>query len=209
MSSSLAVVLDANVLIPMALCDTLLRAANERLYRPHWSEETLDEVRRNLIKKKMASAQKVERRIRIMQEAFWESTVSDYESLIPVMSNDPKDRHVLAAAVRMGAQVIVTRNIKHFPRKALKCYDIEPQTPDDFLLHLLDLNPETMIALIQRQATALKNPPSSFPQLIVKLRDVVPEFARTMENAVQGRPPITEKQPTNSSKAAAHKIHAN
>jgi hypothetical protein len=45
-----------------------------------------------------------------------------YEDLIPAMTNHPKDRHVLAAAVRAGAKVIVTYNIKDYPRSSLTPY---------------------------------------------------------------------------------------
>ncbi|MGK7874185.1 MAG: hypothetical protein AB4426_12985 [Xenococcaceae cyanobacterium] len=44
------VVLDACVLIPMPLCDILLRAAEASLYRFHTSEQILEETARNLAK---------------------------------------------------------------------------------------------------------------------------------------------------------------
>lgn len=47
--ASLGVVLDACVLIPGCLRDTLLRAAQAGLFRVQWSDEILREVRRSLL----------------------------------------------------------------------------------------------------------------------------------------------------------------
>ncbi|WP_216594092.1 PIN domain-containing protein [Kocuria marina] len=66
--------------------------------------------------------------------------VENYESLVPAMTNDPKDRHVLAAAVRSRAELIVTSNQKDFPATALKPYDVAVRSPDDLLLDQLDLD---------------------------------------------------------------------
>ncbi|WP_326551850.1 PIN domain-containing protein [Micromonospora sp. NBC_01813] len=103
----LTAVLDANVLIPNALCDLLLRLAEEELYVPRWSHLILDEVRRNL---PMQPPDAVERRIAFMNAAFGDAMVRDFEQLIPAMTNDRKDRHVLAAAVAADADRILTCN---------------------------------------------------------------------------------------------------
>ncbi len=43
------VVLDANVLYPFTLRDTLLRAAANDFFQVHWSEAILDETTGNLV----------------------------------------------------------------------------------------------------------------------------------------------------------------
>lgn len=106
------VVLDANVLFPFTLRDTLLRAAALGLYQVYWSEEILDE--------------------------FPEAMVSEYETLVSAMPNDEKDRHVTAVAVKAGAQVVVTSNMKDFHPMP---NGVEAQSPDSFLLNLLDISP--------------------------------------------------------------------
>lgn len=116
--SSFIVVLDAGVLIPAPLRDTLLRAVEAGLYRAQWSEDILEEVRRNLISELGRSEEQAQRLVDTIHTAFPEAMVTGYASLTAAMTNHPKDRHVLAAAVVAGAQVIVTSNLKDFPQAA-------------------------------------------------------------------------------------------
>lgn len=101
MKSDYPVILDACVLLPMPLADTLLRMAETpRLYSPKWSEETLSEITRNLVGKWNKTQEQAGRREKVMRQHFPESLVEGYEDLTVAMKNDPKDRHVLAAAPR-------------------------------------------------------------------------------------------------------------
>jgi hypothetical protein len=93
------------------------------------------------------------------------------------MPNDEKDRHVAAAAVVAGAQVIVTSNLRDF-RKLPD--GIEAQAPDEFLLDLFDLDSQGMVGLLEKQAGALKNPPKTFAQLLEGLSKTVPGFVRAV-----------------------------
>ncbi len=145
------VVLDANVLYPFSLRDTLLRAAGAGLYQMYWTDEILDEACRNLVKDGRVSLEQAARLRSAMTRAFPESMVTDYAGLIPSMTNDPKDRHVAAAAVRAGAQVIVTTNLRDFAQMPK---GIESQSPDDFLGHLFDLSPELLVEIVREQAAA-------------------------------------------------------
>src|SRR5580693_5013865 len=113
-------VLDACVLAPMPVADTLLRLAEEpAFYTPRWSLDILNEIRRTLLVKFKYSEDQVTRRLTAMQETFRDASVDGYQDLIPAMKNHEKDRHVLAAAVRCGAHAIVTDNQRHFPPEAL------------------------------------------------------------------------------------------
>jgi predicted nucleic acid-binding protein len=109
--SSFSVVLDACVLYPAALRDTLLRAADAGLYRLHWSEEILDEVGRNLVKNSVADELAAQRLLDHMRQAFPDAAVAGHECLVESMPNHPGDRHVVAAAVKANAQLIVTANL--------------------------------------------------------------------------------------------------
>jgi predicted nucleic acid-binding protein len=174
--SALGVVLDACALIPMALCDTLLRAASAGMYRLYWTEDILEEVRRNLVENGLTSEQGAQDRVSIMRQAFPEASVTGYHRIVDSMTNDPKDRHVLAAAVTASAQLIVTQNLGDFPATALAPYNLEAQSPDEFLSDLHDLSPGTMARIVQDQARALQRPPLTVDELLDGLADQVPSF---------------------------------
>ncbi len=100
-------ILDANILFPMVLCDLLIRAALEGIYRAYWSQLILDEMARNLVIQGRTTPEGAQWRCANMQGALPEALVLGYEARIAEMTNDPKDRHILAAAVHVGASVIV------------------------------------------------------------------------------------------------------
>ncbi len=157
MRADFKVVLDACVLLPMPLADTLLRLAAERLYLARWTQQIMDEVSRNLIKwgKSQEQAQRREGAIR---QHFPECWVEGHEDLIPVMRCDPKDRHVLAAAVRCNAEVIVTDNREDFPAAALEPYSIAAIGPSTFLKDLYGHDPGLMRTCLCQQAADIGQP---------------------------------------------------
>lgn len=114
-------------------------------------------------------AEAVERRIARMRMAFPDAEVAGYEGLIDAMTCDLKDRHVLAAAVRGDAEVLVTFNIRDFPRYSTDPYDLALLTPDDFLLDQLDLHPEITGQVLEEQVAAYKAPPRDVPGLLDRL----------------------------------------
>lgn len=158
--------LDANVIIPAAIRDTLLRAAEGGLYRVRWSDEILGEVERNLFENGLTTSENARLLMRVLRDAFPEAKVSGHERLIGAMPNDPKDRHVLAAAVVAKAEVIVTANLKHFPKAALSTFGIRAQSPDTFLCDLFDEEPKLMSQIVVSQAHDLIAPPVSVEQLL-------------------------------------------
>lgn len=144
-STPRSAVLDACVLFSATLRDTLLRAAVKRLYRLYLTEEILDEVRRNLLKRgRIAAPGLADRLAEQIRRAFPGSMVGGYSTLVPKMTNHPKDRHVLAAAVAAGASVIVTHNLGDFPVQALDPSEIIAQSQDDFLVALCAASPDAM-----------------------------------------------------------------
>jgi predicted nucleic acid-binding protein len=169
--------LDTCVLYPAYLCDTLLRLAEVRAFRPLWSAEIMKELRRNLVRRGLPQG-KVDRRIAMMTRSFPDAMVTGYESLTDEMTNDPKDRHVLAAAVRSHAEVVVIFNLADFSEGALKPYDVEAVHPDAFLLDQLDLYPSLTRQALADQAAAYRREPKSVPALLGLLeRSGVPGFA--------------------------------
>jgi predicted nucleic acid-binding protein len=172
------VVVDACALIPVTLCDTLLRAAAAGFFQIYWSEEILDETRRNLVGKLGLTKEQAAARCTAMRQYFREAMVTGYEPYIAAMENDPKDRHVAAAALKVSAQVIVTSNLRDFKKLP---EGIEAQSPDEFLCNLFGLGPAGMVALVRAQAAALKRPPVSFEQVLGGLATVVPEFSAAIK----------------------------
>jgi hypothetical protein len=142
-----------------------------------WSAEILEEMRRNLVAKLGLSDEHAAYRCRTMHAHFPEALVTGYAPYVFAMANAPKDRHVAAAALKAGAQVIVTFNVRDFKQLP---EGIEAQTPDTFLCNLLDLRPAKMLALLEAQAAALQRPPITFYRLLGGLATIVPEFAATV-----------------------------
>jgi predicted nucleic acid-binding protein len=182
LSDQYTVVLDTCVLVPMPLCDTLLRLAEEpSLYVPKWSDDILRELRSTLMKMGYAPAQ-AERRIAAMNAAFEDAKVTGYEDLVPALANDPKDRHVLAAAVRCGAHAIVTANVKHFPPESTAPYDVGVLTPDEFLVRQFYRDQDRVIERIQDQARTRRIPTE---ELLAVLAKRVPGLAGRVRDALR------------------------
>lgn len=177
------VVLDANVLFPFTLRDTLLRAAAMGFYQVRWSAQILDEMARNLVSTGMMTGEKAARLRAVMEREFPEAEVKGYESLIAAMENDEKDRHVAAAAVKAGAQVVTTSNLKDFRRLP---EGLEAQSPDEFLCNLFDLDPEEFVTMLRDQATDLVKPPMTFDELLERLARMVPNLVAVVRRHLAG-----------------------
>jgi predicted nucleic acid-binding protein len=169
--------LDTCSLFGSYLCDTMLRLAEAGAYRPLWSAGVLDELQRNLVKRGIGE-EAVTHRIGQMRRSFPDAEVSGYETLVEQMTCDVKDRHVLAAAVRSHAEVLVTFNVTDFPEASVTPYDIEVVSPDDFLLDQLDLYPGLTVAALQAQAASYISPPMTVEDLLGRLAAAgIPRFA--------------------------------
>lgn len=163
------VLYDACVLYPAPLRDLLVRLANTGIVRARWSEAILDECFRNILEQRPELKPAARE---LMKQAVPDCMVTGYEALIDgLVLPDPDDRHVLASAIRVGAQAIVTFNLRDFPEDRLAQYEIEAQHPDDFVLHTIDLAPGIVTKVVSEQAAALKNPPRTVGELIDTLRD--------------------------------------
>jgi predicted nucleic acid-binding protein len=173
-------VFDACVLYPASVRDLLLRLALTDLFRARWTDQIHDEWIGGVLKQRpdLTKAQ-LDRTRELMNKAVPDCLVTSYESLIDDLSlPDPGDRHVLAAAIRCQAGVIVTYNLRHFPEQTLATYGIEVQHPDEFVSHLFDLDPGAVCAAVRDQRESLKNPPLSVDELINEL--LARELAETV-----------------------------
>lgn len=182
------VVLDACALVPIRLATTLLWLAEAGLFQPLWSEPILDEVQRNLPRVGVTPEQ-ASRRIGMMRDAFGaESLVDGFEDLIEEMECDPKDRHVLAAAVVAGADTVVTFNLKDFPDEVAATHGIQILHPDNFLLQLLGEHADTVVATLEHETAAFRNPPETVTRFLATLTATVPMFANLTADALSDPP---------------------
>jgi predicted nucleic acid-binding protein len=174
-NNNLVAVLDTCVLFPASLRDTLLRLAETpRQYIPKWSGRILAELTRNLESHRKLTPEKIAHLIGQMERHFPEAEVTEYEKLIEVMTNHPKDRHVAAAAAQTGAQIIVTFNLKDFPAASLSDWAIEAQHPDEFLVNILGNQPSAVVSKLRDQAKTIDR---TLPDLLRTLGAGVPRFA--------------------------------
>jgi predicted nucleic acid-binding protein len=171
MKQPVTAVYDANILYPAPLRDLFIRVAQAGLVRARWTDTIHDEWVRNVLRNNpRLSPERLARTRSLMNEAIRDCLVTGYEDLIASLSlPDPDDRHVLAAAIRAGAEVIVTYNLGDFPSATLACFDIEAQHPDDFLLSLFDLAPDAVCAAVKRQRESLHHPPKTAQELLATL----------------------------------------
>lgn len=152
-------VLDTNVFYPLWIRDLLLWFAYHDLYIPKWSKHIFDEWVAAMIRKGVSQDEALIRTL-IVNEAFPDALVKNYESLINTLTlPDIKDRHVLAAAIKTNANLIVTNNLKHFPREYLAGFSISVMDADEFFTFIIDMNQKISIKAFRDLVLNKKNPP--------------------------------------------------
>lgn len=166
-SSRFTAVLDANVLYPQLLRDTLLSLAVAGLYHARWSATIHDEWTRNLAKDRPEIAARLPAVVERMNASVPDCLVMNYEKLTnSIELPDPDDRHVVAAAIVGHADAIVTFNTRDFPEAVLRPYDIEVQHPDEFVMNQLQLHKIPALSAIKKMRMRWANPARSAQDLI-------------------------------------------
>jgi predicted nucleic acid-binding protein len=161
------VVYDACVLYPAPLRDLLVRLATTGLFAAKWSEHIHHEWMRNLIANRPELETPLQRTRQLMDQAVEDCLVENYESLIDALSlPDPDDRHVLAAAIRAGAQLIITTNLKDFPAATLTKFGIEAVHPDLFIVQQMDLHEGLVVQVARKHRASLRNPSKSVDEYL-------------------------------------------
>lgn len=176
-------ILDACVLVQAPLRDTLLRLAEApALYHPRWSGEIIVEMKRALETQIGLAPAKTAYLERELRRHFADCWVTGFEPLVRKMTNDLKDRHVLAAAVKANAQMVVTFNKRHFPRAATQPWNIDAVGPSTFLETLYSDAPAIVIERIQQQAADLDR---GMPEQLSVLAKAVPSFAEILRRELR------------------------
>lgn len=151
-------VLDTNVIYPIDIRDLLFWFAYFELYTPKWSHHIFDEWA-DVMKRKGLSDEEISKRIRRADLAFPDAQVENYESLVKGLElPDEKDNHVLAAAIKTNANIIVTNNLKDFPEDYLASFGLAAKSADDFITDIIDLNPQTAVKAFRKLVLNRVNP---------------------------------------------------
>jgi predicted nucleic acid-binding protein len=167
------VVYDANVLFPNTLRDLLIRVAQSGLVQAKWTNAILDETFRNVIAHRPdIDVERLNRTRQLMNRAVRDCLVFNYEPLIEILDlPDPDDRHVLAAAIKARAQLIVTMNLKDFPSEVLRPWHVEAKHPDQFLLDQLDLDRDAIEHAVELIAKSRQCPPETAADVLAQLEN--------------------------------------
>ena len=170
--ATFTVIYDANVLYPAPLRSVLMFLAQTDLFRARWTLDIHEEWIRNLLLKRPdLSQEKLEGLRDMMIDAIPDSLVTGYEPTIDgLILPDPDDRHVLAAALRANAEIIVPANLKDFPAESLMPYNVVAQHPDDFILDLIDLQPPLVLTCFEEDRTHYRNPPYTVEEYLENLQ---------------------------------------
>jgi predicted nucleic acid-binding protein len=184
MTADFPVILDACVLVQACLRDTLLRLFQARLFLARWSDDIIGEVQRTLERKLHKTPEQIGHLVAQLREYFSDAWVEGYADLIASMTNDEKDRHVLAAAVRGGCESIITFNTRHFPEQATGSLNVAIIHPDDFLIDLYYLDPDRVVHILHEQGADLK-PPKSFEEILRLLRPACPKLVQLLSKKLE------------------------
>ena len=106
-----------------------------------------------------------------MEVAFEEAMVADFEKFLCLCPDlpDKNDAHVVAAALKTQAAMIVTENLRHFPTDLLTPLNIEVRSTDAFIADTIALDPGKAVAAIQRMRQRLKKPEKTAERLLLDM----------------------------------------
>ena len=168
--------IDACALFGALKRNLLLSLAEADLYRVRWTVQILDEVERSITrlltgKGHQDAAGKAKRSRQAMERAFPDASVSGHEALVGSMQGlrDPGDRHVLAAALKTRASVIVTDNLWDFPPQALAPLDLEAKSADEFIADTMDLDIGRAVAAVRRMRERFRKPEMTADGLLIQM----------------------------------------
>lgn len=187
MFTSFTFLFDACVLYPAPVRDLIIELAIAELYRAKWTNRIHDEWISSLISKRPdLKREKLEKTRHLINSSVEDCLVEGYESIAESLKlPDPDDRHVLAAAIKAQAQIIVTYNLKDFPFKILETFEIEAQHPDDFFLNQSSLQQGPFLATIKRIRQSLKKSPKTPEEYLdVLRRHSLAKTAEFLENYI-------------------------
>jgi hypothetical protein len=169
--------LDASALAGALKRDLLLTLAEAEFFRARWSLPVLDETQeaiRRILSEKADEADPAGTAAcarAAMERAFGDAVVEDFESFLPICKAlalpDPGDAHVLAAAMKTRADVLVTDNRKDFPDALMTALNMEARSADEFIADTAMLDPGRAVAAVRRRRESYRNPALTADQFLL------------------------------------------
>lgn len=142
--------LDANVLFPTILREILTDLAGAGLFVPLWSPRILAEWRGAAARLGPDHDAVAGAEIALLRNRFPAAEMPDDGTrAIDLNFPDPADRHVVEAALAGRADLIVTANLRDFPRPLMAGLGLRALHPDAFLLDHLADHPQAVKTAIQ------------------------------------------------------------
>jgi hypothetical protein len=111
-----------------------------------------------------------------VNRVFPDAVVTGHDELLAELPALGKDAHVLAAAVRGGADVIVTHNVRDFPAALIDRYQVIVQTRDEFLGRHWRRAPEAVGRILIEQSAGTRAPHLTPREILDRLKTMAPEF---------------------------------
>ena len=168
--------IDACTLASVLRRNLLLTLAEAQFFRVRWSDPVLGETERALGKmfnaKGIADATARAKRARAeMERAFADAMVAGFDRFLPACDGlpDPGDAHVMAAALKTGASVIVTENLKHFPSAVLDAVNVEVRSADAFIADTIALDPPRAVPAVRGMRERFKRPDKTAEALLLDM----------------------------------------
>jgi len=174
------VIFDSCVLFPARLRSLLMYLGTTELFRGRWTDDIHEEWMQAFLERYPYKTRADAIRTRDAMNAHaLDALVTGYEHLSEgLVLPDPKDRHVLAAAIVGQADAVVTFNLDDFPEDILRQYGLEAIHPDDFLVCQFDLSPPLFLAAVRMHRASMRNPPKSPSQYLMDLeKNQIPRTA--------------------------------
>jgi predicted nucleic acid-binding protein len=157
------------------LRDFLLSTAHYgRLYAPRWSATIQRELAKNLIEDGKVHPHAAEHLLATMRSAFPLAEFSSDGRLIPCVTNDPKDRHLVETALTTRAEVIVTFNLSDFRDSDLSPVGLVAVAPDAFLLDVYRGYEHVLPSVLSAQTHHYRRRPLKVAELAIALQKVIP-----------------------------------
>lgn len=182
MTSTFTVFIDANVFFGARLRSLVLFLAQSKMFRARWTDKVHEEWMRNVAEKRNIDILRLEKIRTLIDRSVLNCLVTGYEGIEASLDlPDPDDRHILAAAVKTRADMILTFNDRDFPAHIVEPLGIEICHPDEFLLDQFGISEELFIAYVRADFQHYKAPAMTFGNYVEDLRKAgVPKTAQVI-----------------------------